>query len=160
MRGRTFALSQKELQRVSVISSCVKGDMACARAAELLSLRRPSGQASQETFSGAGRGSSGARQSRTTQSPPPALPSAASRRPSGPHDLCRLQRSPPVRETWRGRGSLPEPRDPAPPLAAGRSRLSQKRSEEHTSELQSRQYLVCRLLLGKKKRNILRVGIS
>src|SRR3712207_8609956 len=27
------------------------------------------------------------------------------------------------------------------------------RSEEHTSELQSRQYLVCRLLLAKKKRN-------
>src|SRR5438445_5775393 len=26
------------------------------------------------------------------------------------------------------------------------------RSEEHTSELQSRQYLVCRLLLEKKKR--------
>src|SRR5438445_10343294 len=38
MRGRTFALSQKELQRVSVISSCAKGDMACARAAALLSL--------------------------------------------------------------------------------------------------------------------------
>src|SRR3712207_7882004 len=29
------------------------------------------------------------------------------------------------------------------------------RSEEHTSELQSRQYLVCRLLLEKKKRNVL-----
>src|SRR3712207_7710915 len=29
------------------------------------------------------------------------------------------------------------------------------RSEEHTSELQSRQYLVCRLLLEKKKTNIL-----
>src|SRR3712207_6896028 len=28
----------------------------------------------------------------------------------------------------------------------------QDRSEEHTSELQSRQYLVCRLLLAKKKR--------
>src|SRR5258707_12052190 len=28
-----------------------------------------------------------------------------------------------------------------------------ERSEEHTSELQSRQYLVCRLLLGKKKHN-------
>src|SRR3712207_9538736 len=27
-----------------------------------------------------------------------------------------------------------------------------RRSEEHTSELQSRQYLVCRLLLEKKKR--------
>src|SRR3712207_7802541 len=31
----------------------------------------------------------------------------------------------------------------------GRSRV---RSEEHTSELQSRQYLVCRLLLEKKKK--------
>src|SRR3712207_9024899 len=45
--------------------------------------------------------------------------------------------------------------DPAPP-AAGRARLgarhlAQERSEEHTSELQSRQYLVCRLLLEKKK---------
>src|SRR3712207_7296293 len=29
--------------------------------------------------------------------------------------------------------------------------LQGKRSEEHTSELQSRQYLVCRLLLEKKK---------
>src|SRR5258707_3689448 len=29
----------------------------------------------------------------------------------------------------------------------------QQRSEEHTSELQSRQYLVCRLLLEKKKKN-------
>src|SRR3712207_7188229 len=28
--------------------------------------------------------------------------------------------------------------------------LTSKRSEEHTSELQSRQYLVCRLLLEKK----------
>src|SRR5258707_15776548 len=28
------------------------------------------------------------------------------------------------------------------------------RSEEHTSELQSRQYLVCRLLLEKKKKNL------
>src|SRR3712207_7325145 len=30
----------------------------------------------------------------------------------------------------------------------------QSRSEEHTSELQSRQYLVCRLLLEKKTSNI------
>src|SRR3712207_8586841 len=29
--------------------------------------------------------------------------------------------------------------------------VTQRRSEEHTSELQSRQYLVCRLLLEKKK---------
>src|SRR3712207_7338259 len=31
------------------------------------------------------------------------------------------------------------------------------RSEEHTSELQSRQYLVCRLLLEKKKKNSTRL---
>src|SRR3712207_7202153 len=30
--------------------------------------------------------------------------------------------------------------------------LTRLRSEEHTSELQSRQYLVCRLLLEKKKK--------
>src|SRR3712207_8968307 len=36
-----------------------------------------------------------------------------------------------------------------------RGRLVQeRRSEEHTSELQSRQYLVCRLLLEKKKQSI------
>ena len=38
MRQETFTLSQKELQRVSVLSACNKGDMACASAAELLSL--------------------------------------------------------------------------------------------------------------------------
>src|SRR3712207_7031519 len=32
---------------------------------------------------------------------------------------------------------------------------SRSRSEEHTSELQSRQYLVCRLLLEKKKKKLL-----
>src|SRR3712207_7829315 len=41
----------------------------------------------------------------------------------------------------------------APPLEKGlpgRLRVVAHRSEEHTSELQSRQYLVCRLLLEKK----------
>src|SRR3712207_8303208 len=33
-------------------------------------------------------------------------------------------------------------------------RIWSRRSEEHTSELQSRQYLVCRLLLEKKKETI------
>src|SRR3712207_8420142 len=36
-------------------------------------------------------------------------------------------------------------RDPKPHVT-----VTRKRSEEHTSELQSRQYLVCRLLLEKK----------
>src|SRR3712207_8161521 len=35
---------------------------------------------------------------------------------------------------------------------AGREQMTNERSEEHTSELQSRQYLVCRLLLEKKKK--------
>src|SRR3712207_7868520 len=51
------------------------------------------------------------------------------------------------------------PRVPRPPVgglhdpraAPGDHREPRLRSEEHTSELQSRQYLVCRLLLEKKK---------
>src|SRR5258707_4957962 len=35
--------------------------------------------------------------------------------------------------------------------ATGKTKKIEGRSEEHTSELQSRQYLVCRLLLEKKK---------
>src|SRR5947209_15289615 len=34
--------------------------------------------------------------------------------------------------------------------------IGMSRSEEHTSELQSRQYLVCRLLLEKKKKTTLK----
>src|SRR5205809_4887042 len=37
-------------------------------------------------------------------------------------------------------------------LTSGGLRFSGKRSEEHTSELQSRLHLVCRLLLEKKKK--------
>src|SRR5438445_7365094 len=38
------------------------------------------------------------------------------------------------------------------PVMCGPRGLKGTRSEEHTSELQSRQYLVCRLLLEKKKK--------
>src|SRR3712207_7384581 len=41
--------------------------------------------------------------------------------------------------------------DRLPPERVGQRAADQRRSEEHTSELQSRQYLVCRLLLEKKK---------
>src|SRR3712207_8452920 len=51
--------------------------------------------------------------------------------------------------------SAPSAASPAPPLRPISSSLNgscaSSRSEEHTSELQSRQYLVCRLLLEKKK---------
>src|SRR5690606_25579876 len=41
--------------------------------------------------------------------------------------------------------------DPSSPVSGGDKR--RLRSEEHTSELQSRENLVCRLLLEKKKKN-------
>src|SRR3712207_7559174 len=39
-------------------------------------------------------------------------------------------------------------------------RLRRRRSEEHTSELQSRQYLVCRLLLEKKHRPFISTSLT
>src|SRR3712207_7796358 len=45
-----------------------------------------------------------------------------------------------------------QPDDPAVAVVVAAARLEGARSEEHTSELQSRQYLVCRLLLEKKKK--------
>src|SRR3712207_7273713 len=61
----------------------------------------------------------------------------------------------------RGRGGLLRPplQAPADVLRRGaragghrrHRRARQLRSEEHTAEIQSRQYLVCRLLLEKKK---------
>src|SRR3712207_7829834 len=44
------------------------------------------------------------------------------------------------------------PRHPPCALSNLTTKMLASRSEEHTSELQSRQYLVCRLLLEKKKK--------
>src|SRR3712207_8135103 len=63
------------------------------------------------------------------------------------------------REQRRGAGGEPGPahgRGSRPGGRRARQRIQdpgprRSRSEEHTSELQSRQYLVCRLLLEKKK---------
>src|SRR3712207_8708798 len=55
-------------------------------------------------------------------------------------------------ENSRGGSSRSEAKRRAA-AANGRARLA-RRSEEHTSELQSRQYLVCRLLLEKKKKTL------
>src|SRR3712207_7111225 len=53
--------------------------------------------------------------------------------------------------------SRPAERQPCPHQRPGHrvAEPVRARSEEHTSELQSRQYLVCRLLLEKKKEQIL-----
>src|SRR3712207_7194072 len=68
---------------------------------------------------------------------PAASPSAAPRRASA----APATRPRPSRRS----------RPPSPTCAPG---CRATRSEEHTSELQSRQYLVCRLLLEKKKHSI------
>src|SRR3712207_7136682 len=54
-----------------------------------------------------------------------------------------------------GRGSGAERADDGVAPGLGEDAVPERpvRSEEHTSELQSRQYLVCRLLLEKKKKN-------
>src|SRR2546422_6994804 len=63
--------------------------------------------------------------------------------------LFRSRWSPSSTASWsRGRGP-PSPRCARRP-GCGRPRRT-TRSEEHTSELQSRLHLVCRLLLEKKK---------
>src|SRR3712207_8302882 len=62
---------------------------------------------------------------------------AAGRKAANRHSTAISCRAPRVRVV---RGRVP------------RRRLIRTRSEEHTSELQSRQYLVCRLLLEKKKK--------
>src|SRR3712207_7837369 len=46
------------------------------------------------------------------------------------------------------------------PRPRARRRARSRRSEEHTSELQSRQYLVCRLLLEKKKTESFALAIA
>src|SRR3712207_6849363 len=56
----------------------------------------------------------------------------------------------PRRLTVRPPASSPAPSSGGTP---GRPSRVGSRSEEHTSELQSRQYLVCRLLLEKKKQS-------
>src|SRR5207302_7138702 len=86
------------------------------------------------------------------------LPSFPTRR-SSDLDRCRSSR---VSRATRLRPPAGAPPDPdAPSTRAPRPRMQRRpvprsvessRSEEHTSELQSRENLVCRLLLEKKKK--------
>src|SRR3712207_7191534 len=66
-------------------------------------------------------------------------PAAAAKREQ---TRARSPARPPAAPPLAGRPTPPRRRRPRPPA----------RSEEHTSELQSRQYLVCRILLEKNKK--------
>src|SRR3712207_6929518 len=70
---------------------------------------------------------------------------------SGPSGKCSTSST--SSSTLPGYAATVGVRVSVPPRSQARLSLSNNtnRSEEHTSELQSRQYLVCRLLLEKKK---------
>src|SRR5258708_30601603 len=68
---------------------------------------------------------------------------------------------PPDAEGSSTRDGIRRHRLPALPRSEHRAALPQSRSEEHTSELQSPDHLVCRLLLEKKKKKkINKIGIK
>src|SRR3712207_7746854 len=62
----------------------------------------------------------------------------------------RTSRAAPVPSTSSSRQRNPS----TSTVGCGSKVPASRRSEEHTSELQSRQYLVCRLLLEKKKQTL------
>src|SRR2546422_8030849 len=66
------------------------------------------------------------------------------------HDALPISSAVPMRA---GRLKLTSRPPPAAAPALRKVRRDRVRSEEHTSELQSRLHLVCRLLLEKKKKN-------
>src|SRR3712207_9000510 len=65
--------------------------------------------------------------------------------------LCPSVYSPSCLVAWNSPKFVRGIRDQFIPRLLDPSDTFSRRSEEHTSELQSRQYLVCRLLLEKKK---------
>src|SRR3712207_9061648 len=66
------------------------------------------------------------------------------------HDALPILRAPRLRRDGGGGGRGLRAGDRGGAGASGGLQVRAPRSEEHTSELQSRQYLVCRLLLEKK----------
>src|SRR3712207_8134758 len=93
---------------------------------------------------------------RSTLFPYTTLFRSSRRIPSGVRRHAPACRAPCAR---RGRGGSADVRSRSQRCArerwGGREELRRDlRSEEHTSELQSRQYLVCRLLLEKKKKKV------
>src|SRR3712207_8948427 len=74
------------------------------------------------------------------------------------HDALPIFRRPTARVGQSGSPPRCSVQGAPAPLRRTTARVGQSgsppRSEEHTSELQSRQYLVCRLLLEKKKKYI------
>src|SRR5207302_1874491 len=105
--------------------------------------------------------------SRSRQRNITASPRCAALMPAAPSRSAMVRAS--LSTRWRARPESPRPcivasssRFPASSTTHQRCtpasvrRAVQRRSEEHTSELQSRENLVCRLLLEKKKDNVIK----
>src|SRR5206468_9909853 len=69
------------------------------------------------------------------------------------HDALPICAGVPSAHRRRGLAGSPTGGGPAPSAPPRPGAAAERRSEEHTSELQSRSDLVCRLLLEKKKKN-------
>src|SRR5437762_5304157 len=76
----------------------------------------------------------------------------AARGPWVDQRMRKLRREREHRQQQRRRGERDGAGDSLAPARGGAKRSAHHRSEEHTSELQSPMYLVCRLLLEKKKK--------
>src|SRR3712207_8238225 len=81
---------------------------------------------------------------------PTTMPERTRRRPP-PEDMPAV-RSNPTTDSARPEAAVGLAPSLVTSLPARAAATTPVRSEEHTSELQSRQYLVCRLLLEKKKK--------
>src|SRR3712207_7089146 len=88
---------------------------------------------------------------RSTLFPYTTLFRSSSRRSAAPCAPTARERSFPLGLAGRPRNGHGEGMATEPKSLNGQVVAITGRSEEHTSELQSRQYLVCRLLLEKKK---------
>src|SRR3712207_7122942 len=88
---------------------------------------------------------------------PPGLLEARERYAAGEISAAEFKRVEDGAVDWaialQERAGLPVVTDGEMRRESFQSQLVDARSEEHTSELQSRQYLVCRLLLEKKKQH-------
>src|SRR6266403_5342086 len=82
----------------------------------------------------------------------PVLPLPCSRRKMSARELERASNQLDGRRPPHSLPSAAEPTRGPTGLQAASARNAPSRSEEHTSELQSRRDLVCRLLLEKKKK--------
>src|SRR2546429_1132998 len=69
--------------------------------------------------------------------------------PGGPKEMCTSSRGAGTARLRSSKASIKEKTAELEPIPSARVSM---RSEEHTSELQSRLHLVCRLLLEKKKK--------